>query len=238
MRQSRRNQVRTSPSSSPLLRRRLTHRFSGEDLPQSFESSLSTQDLEEVEWIAWPCSQWCKTKGLCSYHSGGTHEEYVQARLEGYARSNPRKLEKILDELDKRRLAHKLYQSSFSADVGSGVRPLDFSLDVWREKIRALSRSRLSTTDVLDEAAVDDEDDVLPPVLSTSSLPTPIHKNWSPLECLPLEILGKNGRPHESTPGTNHDQISSSLMSPLTKQPIHMHDREWTLHHALWSPRG
>ncbi|EXJ95032.1 hypothetical protein A1O1_00150 [Capronia coronata CBS 617.96] len=152
----------------------------GEGLPQSFESSLSTQDLEEVEWIAWPCSQWCKTKGLCSFHWGGSHEDHVRNRLEGYARSNPRKLEKILDELDKRRAAQKLFNLPFAAEITRvHPHPADFSLEIWREKVR----DSLGIREVLNDSAIDDSDDAS----VCLDFPHPTGTSW--LESMPEEIL-------------------------------------------------
>ena len=157
-----------------------------EDTPQSFASSLSTEDLEEVEWIVWPCNQWCKTKGLCSYHSGGSHEEYVQTRLEGYAKNNPRKLEKILGEIEKRQQAQKFCKTSFGPAVsGAARRRSSSTLDTWRYKLRdIISRT---TTELVEDAVADDEDVV------TSYR----HSNYagrrelSVLESLPSEILSQ-----------------------------------------------
>ncbi|KAJ9499093.1 hypothetical protein LTR96_004021 [Exophiala xenobiotica] len=164
----------------------------GQGIPQSFESSLSSRDLEEVEWIAWPCSQWCKTKGLCSYHAGGTHDDYVRTRLEGYARSNPRKLEKILDELDKRRDAQKLFNLPDAKEITLvHPRPASFSLDVWREKVRdavgtrdfTLDGTTDFTFDDTNEAAILDEDD------DDTLSPASVWKQTSYLESMPIEIL-------------------------------------------------
>ncbi|KIY00338.1 uncharacterized protein Z520_04023 [Fonsecaea multimorphosa CBS 102226] len=155
-------------------------------LPQSFGSSLSSQDLEEVEWIAWPCSQWCKAKGLCSYHFNGSHEDHVQTRLEGYARNNPRKLEKILDELEKRRAAQKLFNLPFAKEITRvHPRPADFSLEVWREKVRDSIRlnDEFDRT-AMDTAIVDDSDETL------SQTSTISRKDGVPfLEAMPEEIL-------------------------------------------------
>ncbi|KAJ9624383.1 hypothetical protein H2204_010836 [Knufia peltigerae] len=154
----------------------------GEGVPQSFESSLSSRDLEEVEWIAWPCSHWCRTKGLCSYHFGGSHDEYIRTRLEGYARSNPRKLEKILDELDKRRAAQKLFNLPDAKEITQfHPRPASFSLEVWREKVRDAVGTHDFTLDNLDETAIIDDDDTL----SQTSCSRPA----SYLESMPIEIL-------------------------------------------------
>ncbi|KIW96283.1 uncharacterized protein Z519_03352 [Cladophialophora bantiana CBS 173.52] len=155
-------------------------------LPQSFGSSLSSQDLEEVEWIAWPCSRWCKTKGLCSFHFNGSHEDHVRTRLEGYARSNPRKLEKILDELEKRRAAQKLFNLPFAKEITRvHPRPADFSLDVWREKVRdSIRLSEEFDRTTTDTAIVDDSDETLSQVSSI----TP-HQRFSFLEAMPEEIL-------------------------------------------------
>ncbi|KAI1611420.1 hypothetical protein EDD37DRAFT_632290 [Exophiala viscosa] len=157
----------------------------GDNLPQSFESSLSSQDLEEIEWIAWPCSQWCKTTGLCSYHFDGSHEDYVRTRLEGYARSNPRKLEKILDELEKRRAAQKLFNLPYAKEITRvHPKPASFSLDVWRERIRDTVGTKDYTLDGSNDTAILDEDD-------TFSRPTslPYDKSTSYLESMPDEIL-------------------------------------------------
>lgn len=159
--------------------------LTGDGLAQSFESSLSSQDLEEVEWIAWPCSQWCKTKGLCSYHFDGAHEDHVRTRLEGYARSNPRKLEKILDELEKRRAAQKLFNLPFAREITRvHPKPADFSLDVWREKVRgSIGLRALSEDSYSDTAILDDSDEVLS---QSSDLET---SRFSYLESMPEEIL-------------------------------------------------
>ncbi|KIW73752.1 hypothetical protein PV04_01845 [Phialophora macrospora] len=155
----------------------------GDGLPQSFESSLSSQDLEEVEWIAWPCSQWCRTKGLCSYHYAGSHEDHVQARLEGYARSNPRKLEKILDELEKRRAAQKLFNLPFAQEITQfHPRPASFSLEVWRERIRDSVRLGQGFDGTLEGTAIADDSDE---TLSQASHEVPF--SW--LEAMPEEVL-------------------------------------------------
>ncbi|KIX02099.1 uncharacterized protein Z518_08038 [Rhinocladiella mackenziei CBS 650.93] len=156
----------------------------GEGLPQSFESSLSSQDLEEVEWIAWPCSQWCKTKGLCSFHWGGSHEDHVRTRLEGYARNNPRKLEKILDELEKRRAAQKLFNLPFAKDI-TRVHPhaANFNLDVWREKVRESIGVKESFEESAD-TAIDDSDDG-----PSQASDFPQTRGASYLESMPEEIL-------------------------------------------------
>ncbi|EXJ88993.1 hypothetical protein A1O3_02057 [Capronia epimyces CBS 606.96] len=153
----------------------------GDGLPQSFESSLSSKDLEEVEWIAWPCSQWCKSKGLCSFHWGGSHEDHVRNRLEGYARSNPRALEKILDELDKRRAAQKLFNLPFAEEITRvHPRPADFSLEIWREKVR----DSLGPREALNETAIDDFDDAVSECPECPQSPGPSY-----LESMPEEIL-------------------------------------------------
>ena len=155
----------------------------GEDIPQSFESSLSSADLEEVEWIAWPCSQWCRTKGLCSYHVGGNHQEYVQTRLDGYAQSNPKKLEKILEEIEKRRQAQKFCK----APLGSAVSGLhrsrtDSGLDEWSKKLKqAIARS---AEEVEEDAIADDSEDEATPHVHHSD-----EVQISGLESLPSEIL-------------------------------------------------
>ncbi|KIV97840.1 hypothetical protein PV10_01545 [Exophiala mesophila] len=154
----------------------------GDGLPQSFESSLSSSDLEEVEWIAWPCTQWCKTKGLCSYHYGGTHEDHVSARLSGYLKSQPRKLQKILDELEKRRSAQKLFNLPFAKEITRvQPHPASFSLDIWREKVRESIGPYES--DLSNEVAIFDDFDELPVY--------PIHQDQpvSYLESMPQEIL-------------------------------------------------
>ncbi len=159
----------------------------GEGLPQSFESSLSTQDLEEVEWIAWPCSQWCKTKGLCSYHFGGSHQEHVRSRLEGYAKNNPRKLDKILDELEKRRAAQKLFNLPFAEEITRvHPAPASFSLDIWREKVRESIGVRDYESDKSDDVAIIDENDE---TCSQSSDFSPQEQRVSYLENMPEEIL-------------------------------------------------
>lgn len=185
-----------SPRDSPLLRpsyhlipepeRMLssTRKFSynsvkedtAQDTPQSFAASLSSEELEEVEWIAWPCSQWCRTKGLCSHHSGGAHDDYIQARLEGYARSNPRKLQKILQEIEKRRSAQRFGKLPLA---GLGRDRSDSGLDIWREKLRRV----LAQPDEEDEGAIlsDSEDDFSEP-------PTPRDTDLAPIEMLPNEI--------------------------------------------------
>jgi len=155
----------------------------GEGLPQSFESSLSSHDLEEVEWIAWPCSQWCRTKGLCSFHFGGTHEDHIRTRLEGYARTNPKKLEKILDELDKRRAAQKLFNLPFAKEITRfHPRAASFSLDIWRERVRESIGGRDVGEAANDTAILDDSDDAMS-VASDASQPV------SYLESMPEEIL-------------------------------------------------
>jgi len=156
----------------------------GDGLPQSFESSLSSQDLEEIEWIAWPCSQWCRTKGLCSYHYTGSHEDHVKTRLEGYARSNPRKLEKILDELEKRRAAQRLFNLPYAKEIAqSHPRPASFSLEAWRERIRDSVRLGEGFDDEsLNEVAVADD---LDETLSQVSRDQPF--SW--LEYMPEEVL-------------------------------------------------
>ena len=147
---------------------------------------MSSQDLEEVEWIAWPCSQWCKTNGICSHHFGGSHEEHIQTRLEGYARSNPRKLEKILDELEKRRCAQKLFNLPFAKEITCAhPRAASFSLDVWREKLReSIGPHHLSVDATNDTAIFDDTDDSLSQSSSYST-----GQEVSYLESMPGEIL-------------------------------------------------
>ena len=151
----------------------------GQDTPQSFESSLSSDDLEEVEWIAWPCSDWCRTKGLCSYHTGGNHESYVQTRLEGYARSNPRKLEKILNEIEKRRRAQRYHKLSFGLAITNPDRTRSNSdLDVWRYKLKqVLSRP---DEEEIEDAILDDEE-----IIYSDDE----ERSVAPLEGLPTEIL-------------------------------------------------
>ena len=156
--------------------------LTGDGLPQSFESSLSTQDLEEIEWIAWPCSQWCRTKGLCSYHYTGSHNDHVRTRLEGYARSNPRKLEKILDELEKRRVAQKLFSLPDAKEITQfHPRPASFSLEVWRERIRDSVRMSEEFDRSFDETAIADDVDEI----SQTSREEPF--SW--LESMPEEVL-------------------------------------------------
>jgi hypothetical protein len=152
-----------------------------QDTPQSFAASLSSEELEEVEWIAWPCSQWCRTKGLCSHHSGGCHDDYIQARLEGYARSNPRKLQKILQEIDKRRQAQRYGKLPTGAVVRLGRNRSDSGLDIWREKLRKVL-AQPSLTDDEDAIVSDSEDDEL-----ESRRPKRTDA-LSPLETLPHEI--------------------------------------------------
>ncbi|EXJ63917.1 hypothetical protein A1O7_00252 [Cladophialophora yegresii CBS 114405] len=155
----------------------------GDGLPQSFESSLSSQDLEEVEWIAWPCSQWCRTKGLCSYHFAGSHEDHVRTRLEGYARNNPRKLEKILDELEKRRAAQKLFNLPFAKEITQfHPHPASFSLEVWRERVRDSVRLGEGFDGTLEGTAIADDTDE---TLSQVSREVPF--SW--LESMPEEVL-------------------------------------------------
>ncbi|RMZ87740.1 hypothetical protein DV736_g5031, partial [Chaetothyriales sp. CBS 134916] len=158
---------------------------SGEDIPQSFESSLSSEDLEEVEWIAWPCSHWCRTKGLCAAHDGGSHDDYVQARLDGYARSSPRKLTKILAEIEKRLQAQKFCQASLGPAVAKFQRSrTDSGLDAWGEKLKlTLARNQIELDE--DAISIDSEDAVLLP-------PAPDHvTTLSQLESLPSEILNQ-----------------------------------------------
>jgi hypothetical protein len=146
--------------------------------PQSFASSLSSEELEEVEWIAWPCSQWCRTKGLCSHHSGGTHDDYIQSRLEGYARSNPRKLQKILQEIEKRHKAQKNGKLPTGAVVRVGKHRSDSGLEIWREKLRK----------VLAQPAVDDEVLVSSDDEEESDTYSVRNGELSTLEMLPNEI--------------------------------------------------
>ena len=158
---------------------RLT-RSAGQNTPQSFESSLSSEELEEVEWISWPCSNWCKTKGLCSFHPEGKHEDHVESRLEGYARSNPKKLEKILDEIEKRRRAQKYHKQSFGAAITKAeYKSASSDVDVWREKLKqVLSRPH---EEEHEDAILDDEEVIHRRREQASEL--------SPLEALPTEIL-------------------------------------------------
>jgi hypothetical protein len=137
-----------------------------------------------VEWIAWPCSQWCKTKGLCSFHFGGTHEDHIRTRLEGYARTNPKKLEKILDELDKRRSAQKLFNLPFAKEITRfHPRAASFSLEIWRERVRESIGVR-DVGDVANDTAIfDDSDDTLS--LTDSSDGQAV----SYIESMPEEIL-------------------------------------------------
>lgn len=146
--------------------------------PQSFASSLSSEELEEVEWIAWPCSQWCRTKGLCSHHSGGSHDDYIQSRLEGYARSNPRKLQKILQEIEKRHKAQRYGKLPLGTVVRVGRHRSDSGLDIWREKLRKV----LAQPDVEEDAIAssDDEEDL--------ETPSPREGELSQIEMLPHEI--------------------------------------------------
>lgn len=147
--------------------------------PQSFASSLSSEELEEVEWIAWPCSQWCRTKGLCSHHSGGTHDDYIQARLDGYARSNPRKLQKILQEIEKRHKAQRNGKLPSGTVVRVGKHRSDSGLEVWREKLRKV----LAQPEVEEDAVVSSDDDY------ESEDACSLHDGeLSPLELLPNEI--------------------------------------------------
>jgi F-box-like len=134
-----------------------------------------------VEWIAWPCSDWCRTKGLCSHHPGGDHEEHVHTRLEGYARSNPKKLERILDEIDKRQRSQKYHKRSFgSAITGLERQSTSSDLDAWREKLQqVLSRHHEEE----DEDAILDEDEEVVHGHHTENL------LLAPLEALPSEIL-------------------------------------------------
>jgi hypothetical protein len=96
------------------------------------------------------------------YHFGDRHEDYVQSRLEGYARNNPRKLEKILDELEKRRSAQKLYNLPFAKEITRvHPRPADFSLDIWREKIRDAVGTTDYTLDSTSGNTILDENETL-----------------------------------------------------------------------------
>ena len=154
----------------------------GEDTPQSFESSLSSEDLQEVEWIAWGCSAWCQDKGLCSYHVGGSHDEYVRTRLDGYAHSNPRKLEKIFEEIEKRRQNQKRKTSQSPASAKSGRSRTDSGLDVWGERLKKVLTQ---DADRIDEDAIADESD--------DELVAGIHQinehQLAAIERLPGEIL-------------------------------------------------
>ena len=155
-------------------------------MPQSFESSLSSQDLEEVEWIAWPCSHWCRSKGLCSYHYVGSHHDHVQSRLEGYARNNPRKLEKILDELEKRRVAQKLFNLPFAKEITQAHPcPADFSLEVWRDRVRDSVRLGEGFDGTSEDMAIVDESD---DAMSQDSMLSH-ERSISPLESMPEEVL-------------------------------------------------
>lgn len=137
-----------------------------------------------MEWIAWPCSQWCKTKGLCSFHFGGSHEDHIRTRLEGYARTNPKKLEKILDELDKRRSAQKLFNLPFAKEITRfHPRAASFSLDIWRERVRESIGLRDVGDTANDTAIFDDSDDTFS--LTDSSEIQAV----SYLEGMPEEIL-------------------------------------------------
>ena len=156
-----------------------TNRHPVQDTPQSFAASLSSEELEEVEWIAWPCSQWCRTKGLCSHHSGGGHDDYIQARLEGYARSNPRKLQKILQEIEKRRLAQRFQRPSIALVPGLGRDRSDSGLDIWRDKLRKVLAQ--PGEEVEEAVFLSDSEDDTPP-------PEPRESKLSQFESLPNEI--------------------------------------------------
>lgn len=146
--------------------------------PQSFASSLSSEELEEVEWIAWPCSQWCRTKGLCSHHSGGSHDDYIQTRLEGYARSNPRKLQKILQEIEKRHKAQRNGRLPTGAVVRVGKHRSDSGLEIWREKLRKV----LAQPEADDEVIVSSDEE------EESETSSQCDGELSRLEMLPHEI--------------------------------------------------
>lgn len=122
---------------------------------------------------------------MCSYHFGGSHEDHIRTRLEGYARSNPRKLEKILDELEKRRAAQKLFNLPYAKEITRvHPKPASFSLDVWRERIRDTVGTKDYTLDGCNDTAILDEDDILSPLTSA-----PQGRSTSSLESMPEEIL-------------------------------------------------
>ncbi|KAJ9608147.1 hypothetical protein H2200_007135 [Cladophialophora chaetospira] len=113
----------------------------------------------------------------------GSHEDHVKTRLEGYARSNPRKLEKILDELEKRRAAQKLFNLPYAKEITQfHPRPASFSLEVWRERIRDSVRFSEGLDGSLDETAIADD---LDETLSIPSREQPF--SW--LEYMPEEVL-------------------------------------------------
>lgn len=158
-----------------------TNNASDQDTPQSFISSLSSEELEEVEWIAWPCSEWCKSKGLCSASDTSSHEEHVQMRLDGYARSNPRKLEKIIDEIERRRRAKQSRTQSFTRSLSaSGRQRTSSDLDVWREKLKVVLAHHM--VEGLEDAVLGDEEQHE----HTHHHPT---SEPAPLETMPSEIL-------------------------------------------------
>jgi hypothetical protein len=168
-------------SSKPHENGQDTNPAPDQDTPQSFVSSLSSEELEEVESIAWPCSDWCKAKGLCSASDKATHEEHVQARLDDYARTNPRKLEKIIDEIERRRRSRKSRNQSFGRSLSVDARPRTSSdLDIWRDKLKEVLAHHM--VEELEDAVISDED-----------LPEHTHHQQSselaPLEAMPTEIL-------------------------------------------------
>jgi hypothetical protein len=103
--------------------------------------------------------------------------------LEGYARSNPRKLEKILDELEKRRAAQKLFNLPFAKEITQfHPRPASFSLEVWRERIRDSVRLGEGFDGTLEGTAILDDTDE---TFSQDSREVPF--SW--LESMPEEVL-------------------------------------------------
>jgi hypothetical protein len=107
----------------------------------------------------------------------------VRTRLEGYARSNPRKLEKILDELEKRRAAQKLFNLPFAKEITQfHPRPASFSLEVWRERIRDSVRLGEGFDGTLEGTAILDDTDE---TFSQDSREVPF--SW--LESMPEEVL-------------------------------------------------
>jgi len=124
-------------------------------------------------------------KGLCSFHPDGTHEQHVETRLEGYARSKPRKLEKILDEIEKRRRAQKYRKQPFGpVPTCVSQHRSNSDLGIWRNKVKAvLSRGNIP---VNVENAIDDSDVEELPAHDQVSRD---QHDLSPLETLPGEIL-------------------------------------------------
>lgn len=90
-----------------------------------------------------------------------------------------------MDELEKRRSAHKLFNLPFAKDIlRVQPTPADFSLEVWREKVRESIGLRDIVLDAANNTAIDDSDDA---VSEISEIPQTTGTSW--LESMPEEIL-------------------------------------------------